>query len=69
MDLDAFAAVRDGGRTGVFELDRDVVRWRPVVLGERNGDRFVVAQGLAGGETIVARPPAELTDGARVRVE
>ncbi|MEM8884287.1 MAG: efflux RND transporter periplasmic adaptor subunit [Planctomycetota bacterium] len=57
------------GQRGVFEVDRDRVRWRPVRTGARRDARVVVESGLAGGETLVARPPTELKDGARVRVE
>jgi hypothetical protein len=56
------------GRTGVFELDRDTVRWRAVELGERRGSRIAVRQGLEGGERLVDVPPGDLKDGARVRV-
>ena len=56
------------GRTGVFAVERDVARWRPVTLGERRGGRVVVKSGLEGGERLVASPPADLTDGTRVRV-
>lgn len=56
-----------GGRSGVFALERDRARWRPVELGERRGDRVVVKAGLEGGERVVLRPPASLEDGARVR--
>jgi RND family efflux transporter MFP subunit len=61
------AVARIDGRTGVFELDRDVVRWREIELGARRGPRFVVKQGLTGGERLVDAPPAGLEDGARVR--
>jgi RND family efflux transporter MFP subunit len=60
---------RVDGRTGVFELERDVARWRVVELGEQRGGRVVVKSGLAGGESLVANPPADLKDGARVRIE
>jgi len=59
---------RIGGRTGVFALERDVAQWRVVELGEKRGGRVVVKSGLEGGENIVASPPADLEDGARVRV-
>ncbi|HEX5136259.1 MAG TPA: efflux RND transporter periplasmic adaptor subunit [Planctomycetota bacterium] len=62
------AVVRADGATGVFELDRDVARWRAVDLGERRGDRLVVRRGLSGGERLVDDPSADLRDGARVRV-
>jgi len=63
------AIARADGKTGVFELERDVARWRGVELGERRGARFVVLRGLEGGERLVDGPPASLKDGARVRVE
>jgi multidrug efflux pump subunit AcrA (membrane-fusion protein) len=50
-------------------LERDVVRVRPVVLGDERSGRVVVKSGLAGGEKIVAAPPASLDDGDRVRVK
>lgn len=59
---------RVDGNPGVFELERDVARWRRVELGEARGGRVVVKAGLQGGETLVADPPADLADGARVRV-
>ncbi len=62
------AVARVDGKTGVFELDRDVARWRAVELGARRGARVVARQGLLGGERLVDHPPADLKDGARVRV-
>ncbi len=62
------AVAHADGKTGVFELDRDVARWRAVVLGERRGSRMVVKEGLLGGERLVDAPPPDLEDGARVRV-
>lgn len=55
------------GQPGVFEVERDVARWREVALGERRGGRVVVT-GLEGGESLVARPSTELKDGLKVRV-
>lgn len=60
---------RIDGESGVFEVERDVARWRVVELGEQRGGRVVVKSGLAGGESLVANPPAELKDGARIRIE
>lgn len=62
------AVTRAGGETGVFLLERDVARWRVVETGERRGKRVVVRKGLEGGERLVDEPPADLVDGARVRV-
>jgi RND family efflux transporter MFP subunit len=59
--------VRIQGQTGVFELERDVARWRAVTLGDKRSGRVVVKSGLSGGEQLVLRPPTDLTDGARVR--
>ncbi len=62
------AVARVDGRTGVFELDRDVARWRAIELGAKRGSRVVVEKGLSGGERLVDAPPGDLEDGARVRV-
>lgn len=62
------AVARLDGKTGVFELDRDVARWRAVELGARRGSRVTVREGLKGGERLVDAPPSDLKDGARVRV-
>jgi hypothetical protein len=61
------AVARADGKTGVFELERDVARWRGVELGGRRGQRVVVTRGLSGGERLVDAPPSGLEDGARVR--
>jgi len=44
-------------------VERRVIEAGPVSGGERE-----VRSGLAGGETLVLEAPAELQDGARVRV-
>ncbi|MCK6458425.1 MAG: efflux RND transporter periplasmic adaptor subunit, partial [Planctomycetes bacterium] len=62
------ALVRGEGGTGVFLLERDVARWRAVEAGDRRGSRVVIRVGLRGGERLVDAPPADLKDGARVRV-
>ncbi|MEW6072706.1 MAG: efflux RND transporter periplasmic adaptor subunit [Planctomycetota bacterium] len=62
------AVVHSKGQTGVFLLERDVVRWQPVTTGEESGGRMAVEAGLTGGERIVADPPAGLEDGDRVRI-
>ncbi len=61
------AVVPVDGTDHVFVLERDVVRLRPVVLGDERSGRVVVEQGLAEGERIVADPPVSLRDGERVR--
>jgi RND family efflux transporter MFP subunit len=62
------AVVRGDGGAGVFLLERDVARWRAVALGDRKGSRIAIREGLRGGERLVDEPPADLKDGARVRV-
>lgn len=64
----ADAVVRIDGRPGVFVLERDRARFRPVALGERSGTRVAVTDGLAPEEEVVLRPPRDLEDGDRVRV-
>jgi RND family efflux transporter MFP subunit len=63
------ALVRMDGKEGVFVLERDVVQFRELGLGERRGGRLEVLRGLAPGERIVAAPSPSLSDGARVRVK
>lgn len=57
------------GQSGVFELERDIARWRPVVPGDSRNGRVAIESGLEGGERIVRDPPTELMDGDRVRVQ
>lgn len=62
------AVIELGGDSGVFLLERDVVRFTPVKLGERRGGRITVRSGLATGQRIVLDPPLTLTSGDRVRI-
>lgn len=55
------------GKTGVFALERDVLRFAPLQLGERKSGRVVVESGLSGGEEIVQNPAATLEAGQRVQ--
>ena len=61
-------ATRDG-KPVVFQVREGKVRARPVVTGGERQDQVVIREGLAGGETIVARPPENLKDGDGVRVK
>jgi RND family efflux transporter MFP subunit len=56
---------RDGGQR-VFELVNGKVQARPVTTGGTRRDMVIVTDGLAGSETLVARPPETLTDGTAV---
>jgi RND family efflux transporter MFP subunit len=62
------AIVLIGDRSGVFVLERDVVRFVPVTTGERKNGRIAVTAGLTAGQTIVLDPPPTLQDQDRVRL-
>jgi RND family efflux transporter MFP subunit len=64
----AALATRDG-RSVVFEVADGKARQRVVVTGPARQDQIVVQQGLAGTETLVARPPDALRDGDTVKVK
>jgi RND family efflux transporter MFP subunit len=59
---------RDGGSV-VFLVRGDKVQERTVVLGTARQGQVIVKDGLAGGETLVARPPEDLADGDAVRIK
>jgi len=63
------AVVELSGDYGVFLLERDVVRFAPVKLGERRSGRVNVRSGLQAGQRIVLDPPLTLNPGDRVRVQ
>jgi len=61
-------ASRDG-KSVVFELVQGKVKQRSVTPGGDRQGESVVREGLAGGETLVRRPPETLKDGDSVRVK
>jgi RND family efflux transporter MFP subunit len=63
-------AVRSAeGASVVFVINgSEHVERRAVSVGAEQGERVEIVSGLAAGERIVISPPAELTDGDRVRV-
>jgi RND family efflux transporter MFP subunit len=63
------AVVSRGGRSVVFLVRESKVQERPVVLGTPRRGQVIVKDGLAGGETLVARPPEDLADGDPVRIK
>jgi RND family efflux transporter MFP subunit len=64
------AAVRQiDGRDIVFVLRDDRVERRAVRVGAAEGDRVEIVSGVSAGEHVVVDGPAELSDGARVRVQ
>ncbi len=59
---------RDGKPT-VFLVREGRAQARAVVLGTERRGQVIVEEGLAGGETLVARPKDDLRDGAPVKVK
>lgn len=57
------------GASGAFVVERDVVRFAALELGEERGGRVQVKKGLAGGEKLVSDPPSFLQPGDRVRIK
>jgi RND family efflux transporter MFP subunit len=63
------AVVTRDGKPHVFLLREGKVRAKPVVLGTERQGQVEVKEGLAGGETLVARPGDGLKDGDTVRAK
>ena len=63
------AVVSREGRSVVYLVREGKVQERPVVLGTARKGQVIVEEGLAGGETLVARPPDGLADGDAVRIK
>ncbi len=63
------AVVQIDGRDGAFVVERDVVRFVDLELGDRAGGRVTVRRGLQAGQRIVLDPPASLRSGDRIRIE
>ena len=63
-------AVRtESGQNLVFVVKGNVVERRAVKLGGADGDRLEVIAGLQSGEQVVSPLPADLQDGAQIRVQ
>lgn len=62
------AIVSRDGKDVAFVVDGEKVARRELRIGRTLGDDREVLEGLADGETVVLDPPADLVDGARVRV-
>jgi RND family efflux transporter MFP subunit len=63
------AVKTDGATSIVFVLRGEIVERRAVQIGGTDGDRVEIRAGLAAGDRVVVSPPADLADGARVRVK
>jgi hypothetical protein len=62
----ATAILQDEGNAYVFRLDGDVLSRIPVTTGRHVGELVVITSGLAGGEQVVVRDVAALSDGLQV---
>jgi hypothetical protein len=69
VKVPAQAVARRGDKTVVFEVQGGTVRERTIVAGPEREGQVQVKQGLAGGETLVARPPDTMRDGDAVRTK
>jgi RND family efflux transporter MFP subunit len=69
VTVPAEAVVSRNGKQLVFEVREGKVRERSIVTGPERQGHYVVREGLAGGETLVARPPQTLKEGDAVRVK
>src|SRR5688572_27169326 len=65
----ASALAKRGDKTVVFEVQGGTVRERTITAGPEREGQVEVKQGLAGGESLVARPPEGMRDGDAVRVK
>lgn len=63
------AVVSREGKALVYELHEGRAVARPVVTGAERQGQVVVREGLAGGETLLVKPPEGLKDGDAVRVK
>lgn len=55
------------GNTGVYIVENNVARWRPVTVGQAQGKKIRITSGLKGGETVIVTPDPRLKDGSRVQ--
>ena len=60
------AILQDEGKAYVFRLDGEVLLRTPVTTGRHVGELVVVTSGLNGGERVVVRDVAALSDGMQV---
>lgn len=58
-----------GGGASAWIAAEGSVRRVAVIIGERRGDRVVIASGLSGGESLVLAPRHDLADGMKVKVQ
>lgn len=61
------AVVRSGNGFGVFVVEKDRARLRPVTIGEVRGNAAAVTSGLNAGDRVIATGGLQLNDGDEVR--
>ncbi len=64
----AAIATRDGASLAFVVTEQDTVEERQLKLGREMGDDRQVLRGLSAGESVVLDPPAELKEGAKVKM-
>jgi HlyD family secretion protein len=69
VKVPAAAVAKRGDKTVVFEVQGGTVRERTITAGPERDGQVEVKQGLAGGESLVARPPDSMRDGDAVRTK
>ena len=62
------AVLGASGAAKVWIVEDGRARLRAVEVGPERGGQIEVRRGLAGGETVVLKPPAQLKEGAQVKV-
>jgi HlyD family secretion protein len=72
LAVPAHAIVTQDGKSHVYRIasvdGKDVVQSVPITLGRQLGDLREISGKLKAGEKLVGTPPANLSDGARVRM-
>lgn len=68
LAINPASVVDHQGKKMVFLIRNDRAVEAPVALGPKRGDMLEVAGGVQAGDKIVARPPAGLKDGAKIKV-
>ncbi len=54
-------------KNGVYILNENVAKWRPVTLGESNGRAVRILEGIKKGELVITTPDPRLKDGIEVQ--
>ena len=66
--IPAAAARTEGNETVAYVVAEGYARRRVIEAGPVSGSEREVRRGVSGGEVVILDPPAELVDGARVRI-